>query len=69
VRAPTVTILLADDNKVDVMAVRRWFRTLRVANPVIEAQDGLEALDLVAYVTIVTGTIGFYLGKYGATIT
>ena len=40
----TVTILLVDDDKVDVMAIRRSFSTLRIANPIVEAQDGLEAL-------------------------
>ena len=39
-----VTILLVDDDKVDAMAVRRAFRELKIANPVIEAHDGIEAL-------------------------
>jgi CheY-like chemotaxis protein len=39
-----VTILLVDDDAVDVMAIRRSFRELKVANPVIEAHDGIEAL-------------------------
>jgi len=41
----TVTILLVDDDKVDTMAVRRSFRELRIANPVIEARNGIEALE------------------------
>jgi CheY-like chemotaxis protein len=41
----TVNILLVDDDKVDVMAVKRSFRELRIANPVIEARNGIEALD------------------------
>jgi CheY-like chemotaxis protein len=41
----TVTILLVDDDKVDAMAVKRSFRDLHIANPVIEARNGLEALD------------------------
>jgi CheY-like chemotaxis protein len=41
----TVTILLVDDDIIDVMAVKRSFRELRIANPIIEAQNGLEALD------------------------
>ena len=40
----TVNILLVDDDKVDVMAVKRSFRELRIANPVIEARNGIEAL-------------------------
>src|ERR1700722_9344510 len=41
----TVTILLVDDDKIDAMAVRRSFRDLHIANPVIEARNGIEALD------------------------
>jgi CheY-like chemotaxis protein len=41
----TVTVLLVDDDKVDAMAVRRSFQELRIANPVIEACNGIEALD------------------------
>lgn len=41
----TVTILLVDDDKVDIMAVRRAFRELKIANTIIEAHDGLVALD------------------------
>lgn len=40
----TVTILLVDDDKVDAMAVRRSFANLRIANPMIEARNGIEAL-------------------------
>jgi CheY-like chemotaxis protein len=38
------TVLLADDDEVDVMAVKRMFRDLKITNSLIEAQDGLEAL-------------------------
>jgi CheY-like chemotaxis protein len=41
----TVTILLVDDDKVDVMAVKRSFRALKIANPVLEARNGIEALE------------------------
>jgi CheY-like chemotaxis protein len=41
----TVHILLVDDDKVDVMAVKRSFRELKIANPVIEARNGIEALE------------------------
>lgn len=43
-RDHTVTILLVDDDTVDAMAVKRSFRELRIANPVIEARNGIEAL-------------------------
>jgi CheY-like chemotaxis protein len=42
-----VTILIVDDDKVDVMAVKRSFRDLKIANPVVEAHNGQEALDLL----------------------
>ena len=41
----TVTILVVDDDKVDTMAVRRSFRELKIANPVVEARNGIEALE------------------------
>jgi CheY-like chemotaxis protein len=40
-----VTILLVEDDKVDVMAIRRSFRELKIANPLIEAGNGVEALE------------------------
>jgi CheY-like chemotaxis protein len=40
-----LTILLVDDDKVDVMAVKRSFRELKIANPVVVAHNGIEALD------------------------
>jgi CheY-like chemotaxis protein len=43
----TVTILLVEDDKVDRMAIRRSFRELKIANPVIEASNGIEALDML----------------------
>lgn len=42
--ARAVSILLVDDDTVDAMAVRRAFRELGIANPLIEARDGIEAL-------------------------
>jgi CheY-like chemotaxis protein len=42
--ASMVTILLVDDDKVDAMAVKRSFRELKIGNPVIEAHNGIEAL-------------------------
>ena len=44
-RGDTVTILLVDDDRVDVMAVKRSFRELKIVNPVVEARNGIEALD------------------------
>ena len=43
--AQTVTILLVEDDEVDRMAVRRSFRELKIANPIVEASDGMEALE------------------------
>ncbi len=40
-----VTILMVDDDRVDTMAVRRSFAALNVMNPVIEARNGIEALE------------------------
>jgi CheY-like chemotaxis protein len=41
----TVTILLVDDDKIDTMAVKRSFRALKITNPMVEAHNGIEALD------------------------
>jgi CheY-like chemotaxis protein len=41
----SVTILLVDDDTVDTMAVRRSFRSLDIPNPVVEARNGIEALN------------------------
>lgn len=40
-------ILLVEDDEVDVMAVKRAFRQLKIANPLYEARDGLEALEML----------------------
>jgi CheY-like chemotaxis protein len=49
---PTVTtglptVLLVDDDEIDVLAVTRAFKALRIANPVVIARDGIEALDIL----------------------
>jgi len=41
----TVNVLLVEDNAVDREAVRRAFQKQRIANPITDAADGLEALD------------------------
>lgn len=41
------TVLLVDDDEVDVMAITRAFKTLRIANPIVTARDGIEALDVL----------------------
>lgn len=43
----TITILLVDDNAVDVIAIRRSFWQLKIANPLVVARNGLEALDIL----------------------
>jgi CheY-like chemotaxis protein len=40
-----LTILVVDDDLVDRMAVQRSFKSLKIANPIIEACDGIEALE------------------------
>jgi CheY-like chemotaxis protein len=42
--AHAVSIMIVDDDKVDVMALRRCFRALELPNPVVEARNGVEAL-------------------------
>ena len=41
----TVTFLLVEDDAVDVKAIERSLRELRISNPMVVARDGREALD------------------------
>ncbi|HVY65213.1 MAG TPA: response regulator [Gammaproteobacteria bacterium] len=43
----TVTILLVEDDEVDVKALHWAFDKLRIANPVVVARDGVEAMTLL----------------------
>jgi CheY-like chemotaxis protein len=42
-----VTILLVEDDEVDVKALKWAFEKLKVANPLLIARDGVEALDML----------------------
>jgi CheY-like chemotaxis protein len=42
-----VTILLVEDDEVDVKALKWAFEKLKVANPLVIARDGEEALTLL----------------------
>lgn len=42
-----VNVLLVEDNAVDREAVQRAFRRNRIANPVYEANDGVQALEML----------------------
>jgi CheY-like chemotaxis protein len=42
-----VTILLVEDDEVDVKALRWAFDKLKIANPLVIARDGVEALELL----------------------
>lgn len=41
----TVTILLVEDDDGDAKAVRRAFTKAKIANPIIRAEDGIDALE------------------------
>ncbi len=41
----TVTFLLVEDDEVDVKAIKRSLDALRIANPLVVARDGREALE------------------------
>ena len=43
----TVKIVLVEDDELDAEAVERAFRKQKIANPVIRAKDGVEALELL----------------------
>ena len=43
----TVQILLVEDDDIDAEAVRRAFTKQRIANPIVHARDGVEALEVL----------------------
>ncbi len=43
----TVTVLLVEDNEVDREGVRRAFLRHKIANPIIDAVDGVSALEIL----------------------
>lgn len=47
VNSKEVTILLVDDDDVDVMGVTRALKKLKIINPIVRAHDGIEALELL----------------------
>ncbi|MFZ6653950.1 response regulator [Undibacterium sp. TJN19] len=42
-----VTILIVDDDDVDVMGIERALKKLKIANPIVRARDGIEALEIL----------------------
>lgn len=42
-----IQVLLVDDDDVDVDVVKRGFRKHKIANPIVVAQDGIEAIDIL----------------------
>ncbi|VVB44512.1 Two-component system response regulator [Beijerinckiaceae bacterium RH AL1] len=45
--APTVNLLLVDDDEVDVQGLKRAFAKGKIANPITVARDGIEALEIL----------------------
>jgi CheY-like chemotaxis protein len=45
--APTVNLLLVDDDEVDVQGLKRAFAKNRIGNPITVARDGIEALEIL----------------------
>jgi len=42
-----ISILLVEDDEVDRISIKRSLKTMRISNPIIEARDGQEALDIM----------------------
>jgi len=40
-----VTVLVVDDDAIDIAAIRRSFAALHITNPLVEATNGVEALE------------------------
>jgi CheY-like chemotaxis protein len=47
-----VSILIVDDDDVDVQSFTRAFTRLKIANPVYRAKDGIEALEMLRSKTV-----------------
>lgn len=43
----TAQVLVIDDDDVDVMAIKRSFKKLKIANPIHVARNGLEGLEVL----------------------
>jgi CheY-like chemotaxis protein len=41
------SILLVDDDDIDAMSVQRAFSRMKIANPIVRAKEGIEALDIL----------------------
>ena len=52
-----VSILLVEDDDVDVMAVERALKKLKISNKIIRARDGLEALEMLRKNTFPIGAM------------
>ena len=42
-----VTLLVVEDDEVDLMALKRALKNLKLSNPIIHANDGVEALEIL----------------------
>ncbi len=40
-----ITVLLVDDDEVDIMGVERAFKRSKIKNPIVTAKDGIDALE------------------------
>jgi CheY-like chemotaxis protein len=47
-----ITLLLVEDDDVDAMTVKRSFLKQRIANPIVRAYDGVEALEMLRNQTV-----------------
>ncbi len=45
--APTVNLLLVEDDEVDIQGLKRAFAKGRIGNPITTARDGIEALEIL----------------------
>lgn len=43
----SITILLIDDDDGDARAVERAFKSSKIANPIVRAKDGIDALEIL----------------------
>lgn len=46
-KSQEVTLFLIEDDDIDAMTIEQEFKKQRISNPIIRAQDGMEALELL----------------------
>jgi len=47
IHSEQVTLFVVEDDDIDYMTIKRSFNRMKIANPIVRAQDGKEAFDMM----------------------